>query len=103
MSEGSGASSRVVSIERTLHRLFLTLFLRGRSSRGLNKAAAPTSVGKKLGIVLGFYALFGLVAISLVGIVMWGTLSGSMLPFVLKRLGFDPAKSSAPPLMRASE
>ncbi|MFO1094957.1 MAG: magnesium transporter [Planctomycetaceae bacterium] len=36
------------------------------------------------------------VAFSLVGIVMWGTLSGSMLPFVLKRLGFDPATSSAP-------
>jgi magnesium transporter len=36
------------------------------------------------------------VAASLVGIVMWGTLSGAMLPFILKRLGFDPAKSSAP-------
>ncbi|HEY9466997.1 MAG TPA: magnesium transporter, partial [Vicinamibacterales bacterium] len=36
------------------------------------------------------------VAISLVGVVLWGTLSGSLLPFVLKRLGFDPAASSAP-------
>ena len=36
------------------------------------------------------------VAISLVGVVMWGTLSGAMLPFLLKRLGFDPATSSAP-------
>jgi magnesium transporter len=36
------------------------------------------------------------VAIALVGIVLWGTLSGSMLPFLLKRLGFDPATSSAP-------
>jgi magnesium transporter len=36
------------------------------------------------------------VAISLVGIVLWGTLSGSMLPFILKRLGLDPATSSAP-------
>jgi magnesium transporter len=27
---------------------------------------------------------------------MWGTLSGSMLPFLLKRLGADPATSSAP-------
>jgi magnesium transporter len=36
------------------------------------------------------------VSFSLVGIVMWGTLSGSMLPFILKRLGFDPATSSAP-------
>ncbi len=34
--------------------------------------------------------------VSLVGVVMWGTLSGSLLPFLLKRLGFDPAASSAP-------
>ncbi|MGB9663971.1 MAG: magnesium transporter [Ignavibacteria bacterium] len=33
---------------------------------------------------------------SLIGVVMWGTLIGSMLPFLLKRLGFDPATSSAP-------
>ena len=36
------------------------------------------------------------VALSLVGVVLWGTLSGSLLPFLLKRLGFDPAASSAP-------
>jgi magnesium transporter len=43
------------------------------------------------------WALVGLtIALSLVGIVLWGTLSGSMLPFVLKRLGLDPATSSAP-------
>ncbi|MBK7257492.1 MAG: magnesium transporter [Ignavibacteriae bacterium] len=33
---------------------------------------------------------------SLVGVVMWGTLSGSMLPFLLRALGADPAASSAP-------
>lgn len=33
---------------------------------------------------------------SLIGVVMWGTFSGSMLPFLLRRLGFDPATSSAP-------
>jgi magnesium transporter len=33
---------------------------------------------------------------SLIGVVMWGTLSGSMLPFVLRRCGFDPAAASAP-------
>jgi len=33
---------------------------------------------------------------SLIGVVLWGTLSGSMLPFVLKKLGADPATSSAP-------
>jgi magnesium transporter len=36
------------------------------------------------------------VAVSLVGVVLWGTLTGSLLPFLLRRLGFDPAASSAP-------
>jgi magnesium transporter len=36
------------------------------------------------------------VGITLVGVVLWGTLAGSMLPFVLRRLGADPATSSAP-------
>lgn len=34
--------------------------------------------------------------LSLIGVVLWGTLTGSMLPLLLKRLGFDPASSSAP-------
>jgi magnesium transporter len=33
---------------------------------------------------------------ALVGIVTFGSLTGSMLPFILKRLGFDPASASAP-------
>jgi magnesium transporter len=33
---------------------------------------------------------------SLIGVVMFGTLAGSMLPFILRGLGFDPAASSAP-------
>ena len=36
------------------------------------------------------------IGLSLVGVVLWGTLSGSLLPFALKRLGVDPATSSAP-------
>lgn len=36
------------------------------------------------------------VAISLIFVVMWGTLSGSMLPFLIKHFGLDPATSSAP-------
>ncbi len=43
------------------------------------------------------WVLIGItVALSLVGIVLWGTLTGSMLPFLLKRRGYDPATSSAP-------
>jgi len=33
---------------------------------------------------------------SLIGVVLWGTLSGSMLPFALRRVGLDPAACSAP-------
>jgi magnesium transporter len=33
---------------------------------------------------------------NLIGVVMFGTLAGSMLPFILRRLGFDAAASSAP-------
>jgi magnesium transporter len=36
------------------------------------------------------------VGLALVGVVLWGTLVGSLLPFLLRRLGFDPATSSAP-------
>ena len=36
------------------------------------------------------------VGISLIGVVLWGTLMGSMLPLLLKRLGADPAASSTP-------
>ena len=36
------------------------------------------------------------VGTALVGIVAFGSLAGSMLPFVLKRVGFDPASASAP-------
>jgi magnesium transporter len=36
------------------------------------------------------------VGVALIGIVLWGTLIGSVLPFILRRLGFDPATSSAP-------
>jgi len=73
--------------------------------------------GLMLGTVLGiigflriilwssiFPALYGVhylsvaavVGVSLVGVVLWGTLSGSMLPLILKRAGADPAVSSAP-------
>ncbi len=34
--------------------------------------------------------------LALVGVVTFGSVTGSMLPFALKRLGFDPASASAP-------
>lgn len=36
------------------------------------------------------------VGLSLIGIVLWGTLAGSMLPFLLRRMNLDPAAASAP-------
>lgn len=72
--------------------------------------------GLMLGIILGFigflrisiwnsisnmygehWFLIGLtIFFTLIGVVMWGTFSGSMLPFILRRFGLDPAASSAP-------
>jgi magnesium transporter len=73
-------------------------------------------VGAALGVILGavgflriavwsaFSDVYGVhwmrigatVGLSLVGIVLWGSLMGSMLPLVIKKCGFDPATSSAP-------
>jgi magnesium transporter len=72
---------------------------------GLSLGAILGAIG--LALILGWEAVSGAfgpaaprvaatVAVSLVGVVTWGTLAGSMLPFVLSRLGFDPASASAP-------
>jgi magnesium transporter len=73
-------------------------------------------LGLALGIILGtigfvrialwsaFSNLYGphwlrvaiTVGVALIGIVLWGVLAGSMLPFIFRRFGFDPASSSAP-------
>ena len=43
------------------------------------------------------YLLIALtVLVSLIGVVTFGTLTGSLLPFVLRRMGLDPASASAP-------
>lgn len=44
-----------------------------------------------------YYALVSVtVAASVIGVVLWGTISGSMLPFVLRKFKLDPASASAP-------
>ena len=50
------------------------------------------------GVALGDdWAVIGLaVGISLISVVLWGVLVGSMLPFAMRRLGVDPATSSTP-------
>ena len=54
--------------------------------------------GPQSGQLFGEHAmLIGLtVFFSLIGIVLWGTIAGSMLPLLLRRLGLDPASASAP-------
>lgn len=69
------------------------------------------AVGTMLGVILGvigflriaiwsqFSVIYGphwMLVGTTVGVVLWGSLIGSMLPLGLKRLGFDPAMSSAP-------
>jgi len=53
------AAKAVFSPDRALRRLFLTLFLRGRSARGIQKETAPKSVGSKLALTLAIYAGVG--------------------------------------------
>lgn len=73
-------------------------------------------VGFILGLILGiigflrvvvwaqFTTLYGphwmeiglTVGASLIGVVLWGNIIGSLFPLILKRFGFDPAVSSAP-------
>lgn len=49
------------------------------------------------GIYGDHWLLLGItIGMALVGVVLWGTIAGSMLPFIIKRLGGDPAVSSAP-------
>lgn len=44
-----------------------------------------------------YYLLVGVtIALSLLGVVTFGTVAGSMLPFILRRCGLDPASASAP-------
>ncbi|HUR65919.1 MAG TPA: magnesium transporter [Chitinophagaceae bacterium] len=58
-------------------------------------------------IIFGGHQLFGLfgehfmligfaIGIAIIGVVLWGTIMGSMLPLLLKKLGADPATSSTP-------
>ena len=67
---------------------------------GIIRVAAWAIVGEQYFHQQPYGAHWPLVAltvgIALVGVVLWGTLSGSMLPFLLRRVGADPAASSAP-------
>jgi magnesium transporter len=112
MSSGGNSGSQATSL------LIRALALRQLEIKdwwrvALREIPSGLALGAMLGLVgivrialwqyLGFYdygehwVLIALtVAGTLVGIVMFGSLTGSMLPFVLQRIGFDPASASAP-------
>ena len=43
-----------------------------------------------------YLGVAAVVAVSLAFVVLWGTLAGALLPFAIRRMGFDPASASAP-------
>jgi magnesium transporter len=61
---------------------------------GLSRILLWQAIGGTYGLHYMRIALT--VSFSLVGVVLWGSVAGSMLPFVLRRVGFDPASASAP-------
>jgi magnesium transporter len=64
------------------------------ASIGMIRILAWQSIWKTYG---AHYFVIGLtVALSLIGVVLFGTIAGSMLPFILRRFGLDPASASAP-------
>src|SRR3954469_5665903 len=112
MSSGGNSGSQATSLlirSLALHEVRLRDWWRV----ALRELPTGLTLGAILGVIgavritlwqkLGFYdygehwGLIALtVAVALVGIVTFGSLSGSMLPFILRRLGFDPASASAP-------
>jgi magnesium transporter len=76
-------------------RLFVALKVNDSQGEALN--AFRKYDRQALPVVDSYHWLVALTVDSaLVGVVLWGTISGAMLPFLLRRLGLDPATSSAP-------
>ena len=112
MSSGGNSGSQATSLViRALALKEISLGDWWRIAR--RELPAGLALGAILGVIgvvritlwqrLGFFDYgphWGLIAATvgaaLIGIVTFGSLAGSMLPFVLKRLGFDPASASAP-------
>ena len=112
MSSGGNSGSQATSL------LIRALALRELELRdwwrvALRELPSGLTLGAMLGVIgivrIAIWQQFGLydygehwvligltVAAALVGIVTFGSLTGSMLPFILQRIGFDPASASAP-------
>jgi magnesium transporter len=81
---------------RIVRREFSTGFVLGAilAVIGLSRILLWQAIWKPYG---AHWAVVGLtVAFSLIGVVLFGTIAGSMLPFILRRFGLDPASASAP-------
>lgn len=87
---------------QTLRQLFLTLFLRGRGAQGLKKESVPKSVGRKLTVVLLWYAAFGLVALMFQGQPLF-LLSAYLHSMSLMFLGMFVASSAGEILFNREE
>ncbi|TIU47771.1 MAG: magnesium transporter, partial [Mesorhizobium sp.] len=112
MSSGGNSGSQATSL--VIRALALReIGLRDWWRVALRELPTGLVLGAMLGVVgvcrialwqyMGFYdygphwpLIAATVGAALVGIVTFGSLSGSMLPFALKRIGFDPASASAP-------
>ena len=112
MSSGGNSGSQATSL------LIRALALRELDLRewwrvALRELSTGIALGAMLGVIgivrIAIWQQFGLydygehwvligltVATALIGIVTFGSLTGSMLPFILQRMGFDPASASAP-------
>jgi len=88
--------------EKTLHRLFLTLFLRGRSSRGLRRGGSPKSLQSKLGVTLLFYTAAGALALMSLGKPVF-TLALTLHGMTLLFLGMSIAGSAGEVLFNKDE
>jgi hypothetical protein len=102
MSAEAAAEAAPAETARALRRLFLTLFLRGRTSRGLRRSSAPRSVGAKLFWTLTLYTLVGASAFA-----FWGrslfVLSASLHAMTFLFLGMFVAASGGEVLFNEQE
>ena len=55
-----------------------------------------TFTAESLNVQAHYHLLAVTIGVAVLGVVLWGTICGSMLPFLLKKLKLDPATSSAP-------
>src|SRR6185436_5368856 len=63
----TGSRRGALSEKKILRSLYLTLFLRGRNARGLQKQTVPKSVASKLSKALLVYGIMGMLALAFVG------------------------------------